>query len=61
MKAGIVIAVHAVASLPDPAGVEVLVTADEEVGSATSRALIEERAAAAVRPSSWSRRPTAAR
>ncbi len=46
MKAGIVIALHAVASLPDRSGIELLVTADEEVGSATSRTLIEERAAA---------------
>jgi glutamate carboxypeptidase len=46
MKGGIVVAVHAMASLADPSGVELLVTADEEVGSACSRALIEERAAA---------------
>jgi len=46
MKAGIVQALHAVALLDDPTGVEILITADEEVGSLTSRALIEERAGA---------------
>lgn len=46
MKCGVVQAVHAVASLADPSGVEILITADEEVGSGTSRALIEERALA---------------
>jgi glutamate carboxypeptidase len=46
MKAGIVQAIHAVAALDDPAGVEMLFTADEEVGSTTSRALLEERALA---------------
>lgn len=46
MKAGIVQAVHAVASLGDRSGVEILITADEEVGSATSREMIIERAAA---------------
>lgn len=46
MKAGIVQAIHAVAALDDPAGVEMLFTADEEVGSDTSRALLEERAVA---------------
>jgi glutamate carboxypeptidase len=46
MKAGIVQAVHAVASLADASGIEILITSDEEVGSATSRALIEERALA---------------
>jgi glutamate carboxypeptidase len=46
MKGGIVQAVHAVASLTDRSGVELLFTADEEVGSATSRLLIEERARA---------------
>jgi glutamate carboxypeptidase len=44
MKAGIVQTLHAVAALDDPSGVEVLLTADEEVGSFTSRALIEESA-----------------
>jgi glutamate carboxypeptidase len=49
MKAGIIQLLHAVSVLPDPAGVEVLITTDEEVGSPTSRPLIEEagRAAAA--------------
>jgi glutamate carboxypeptidase len=46
MKGGIVQAIHAVASLADRSGVEILVTADEEVGSGASRALIEERAKA---------------
>ena len=46
MKGGIVQALHAVAALDDRSGVEILITSDEEVGSATSRALIEERAAA---------------
>ena len=45
MKAGIVQALHAVASLPSPEGVEILLTCDEETGSATSRALVEETAA----------------
>ena len=46
MKGGIVTAVHAVASLADRGSIELLFTCDEEVGSATSRRLIEERAAA---------------
>ena len=46
MKAGLVIAIHAIAALPDRTGVELFVNCDEEVGSATSRQLIEERAAA---------------
>lgn len=46
MKGGIVLAVHAVASLADRSGVEILITSDEEVGSETSRELIEERALA---------------
>ncbi|MFV0309543.1 MAG: M20 family metallopeptidase [Desertimonas sp.] len=46
MKGGIVVGLHAVASLADRSGVELLFTADEEVGSGTSRALIEERARA---------------
>ena len=46
MKAGIVQAIHAVAALTDPSGVEILITADEEVGSGSSRQLIEERARA---------------
>ncbi|MDH3294019.1 MAG: M20 family metallopeptidase [Acidimicrobiia bacterium] len=46
MKTGIVLAIHAVATLDDPSGVEMLFTADEEVGSDSSRSLIEERAVA---------------
>ncbi|GLW69763.1 glutamate carboxypeptidase [Kitasatospora phosalacinea] len=46
MLGGLVQAVHGLASLDDLTGVEILVTADEEVGSRTSRALIEERALA---------------
>lgn len=46
MKAGIVQAIHALASLSDRSGVEILITADEEVGSGTSRQLIEDRAKA---------------
>ncbi len=42
MKAGLVQLFHALASLPSPDGVCVLVNGDEEVGSATSRRLIEE-------------------
>ncbi|MFF4319078.1 M20 family metallopeptidase [Streptomyces sp. NPDC001568] len=46
MLGGLVQAVHGLAALNDLSGVEVLVTADEEVGSHSSRALIEERALA---------------
>jgi glutamate carboxypeptidase len=46
MKAGIVQALHGVAALDDAAGVEMLFTADEEVGSESSRQLLEERAQA---------------
>jgi glutamate carboxypeptidase len=46
MKGGIVTAIHAVASLADRHGVELLFTCDEEVGSLTSRQLIEDRATA---------------
>jgi glutamate carboxypeptidase len=46
MKGGIVQAIHAVASLGDRAGVELLFTPDEEVGSHASRPFIEERAVA---------------
>ncbi len=46
MKGGIVQAIHAVASLRDPSSVEILLSCDEEVGSITSRALLEERAIA---------------
>ena len=44
MKAGLVMALHAVAAQPDRAGVTVLVTGDEEIGSPTSRELIESTA-----------------
>ncbi|MEU4535971.1 M20/M25/M40 family metallo-hydrolase [Streptosporangium sp. NPDC023825] len=44
MKAGLVQMFHALAALPSPDGVCVLVTGDEEVGSPTSRALVEESA-----------------
>ncbi|MFI2345791.1 M20/M25/M40 family metallo-hydrolase [Streptomyces sp. NPDC019443] len=44
MKAGLVQMFHALASLPTPDGVCVLINGDEEVGSPTSRALIEESA-----------------
>ncbi|HWL41360.1 MAG TPA: M20 family metallopeptidase [Ilumatobacter sp.] len=48
MKAGIVQAIHAVAGLPAElaAQVEMLFTADEEVGATTSRELLEARALA---------------
>jgi glutamate carboxypeptidase len=46
MLGGLVQAVHGLALLDDLSGVEILVTADEEVGSGHSRALIEERALA---------------
>lgn len=46
MKAGIVQAIHGVAALEDRSHVEILLTADEEIGSRASRALLEERALA---------------
>jgi glutamate carboxypeptidase len=45
MKAGLVMALHAVAALPDASGVTILVTGDEELGSPSSRQLIEAEAA----------------
>lgn len=45
MKAGLVQMFHALASLPSPEGVCVIVNGDEEVGSTTSRQLIEQSAA----------------
>ena len=45
MKAGLVLALHALAVLGVPDGVTLLVTGDEELGSPTSRALIEAEAA----------------
>ncbi|WAA65028.1 M20 family metallopeptidase [Microbacterium oxydans] len=44
MKTGVVMALHAVASLPDRTGVSILITGDEELGSPSSRALIEREA-----------------
>ena len=46
MLAGIVQALHGLATLDDVSGVELLFSADEEVGSGSSRAMIEERALA---------------
>ena len=46
MLAGIVQALHGLATLDDISGVELLFSADEEVGSLHSRQLIEERAQA---------------
>jgi len=46
MLAGIVQALHGLSSLDDLSGVELLFSADEEVGSLASRELIEERALA---------------
>ena len=46
-KAGIVQALHALAALDPPAGVELLVNSDEEVGSPTSSGLIEAASATA--------------
>lgn len=45
MKTGVVMTLHALAELGVPDGVTVLVTGDEEIGSLTSRALIESEAA----------------
>jgi glutamate carboxypeptidase len=45
MKAGLVLALHALAVLGVPGGVTLLVTGDEELGSPTSRGLIEAEAA----------------
>jgi glutamate carboxypeptidase len=44
MKAGIVQGLHALARLEDRDGVAFLLTADEEIGSPTSRALVEDTA-----------------
>jgi glutamate carboxypeptidase len=44
MKAGIIQALAAVSLLTDPSGVTVLLTSDEETGSAASRELIEDQA-----------------
>ena len=45
MKAGLVLALHALAVLGAPDGVTLLVTGDEELGSPSSRELIEAQAA----------------
>lgn len=47
MKAGIVQAIYGVAAVKEWYHTEILITADEEVGSQASRALLEERAKAA--------------
>lgn len=44
MKTGVVMALHAVAALPDRIGVSILITGDEELGSPSSRELIEQEA-----------------
>jgi glutamate carboxypeptidase len=44
MKTGVVMALHAVASLSDRTGVSLLITGDEELGSPSSRTLIEQEA-----------------
>ena len=44
MKAGLVQGIHALKDLDDLSGVAFLVTTDEEVGSPTSRALVEDTA-----------------
>ncbi|MCX6527799.1 MAG: M20 family metallopeptidase [Actinobacteria bacterium] len=44
MKAGIVQAIHALGSLADISAVEMLITADEEIGSRHSRELLQQRA-----------------
>ncbi|MBO0842729.1 MAG: M20 family metallopeptidase [Nocardioides sp.] len=44
MLAGLVMAMYAIAALPTKEGVELLITGDEELGSPTSRTLIEESA-----------------
>jgi glutamate carboxypeptidase len=46
MKGGIVQSIHAVAALDDRAGIELLFTPDEEVGSQASQDVIEQRALA---------------
>ncbi|HEY6788470.1 MAG TPA: M20/M25/M40 family metallo-hydrolase [Trebonia sp.] len=48
MKTGLALALHAAAVLGAPAGVTILVTGDEEIGSPSSRALIEAEAAGCV-------------
>lgn len=47
MKAGLVQMFHAVGAIPDRSGIAILVTSDEEIGSPSSRPVIEELAAQA--------------
>jgi glutamate carboxypeptidase len=47
MKTGVAMAFHAIASLPGRDGITLLVTGDEELGSPSSRPLIESEARAA--------------
>jgi glutamate carboxypeptidase len=44
MKAGLVQLFHAVAALPDPDGITIVVNGDEELGSLSSRGLVEDEA-----------------
>lgn len=44
MKAGIVQSLYALSGLPSKDGIELLVTSDEEIGSPTSRSIIEDLA-----------------
>jgi acetylornithine deacetylase/succinyl-diaminopimelate desuccinylase-like protein len=44
MEAGLVLGLHVTAELTDRSGVTLLVTGDEEIGSPSSRALIEAEA-----------------
>lgn len=44
MKTGVVMALHAVAAMADRTGVSILITGDEELGSPSSRPLIEQEA-----------------
>ncbi|GAA1028829.1 MULTISPECIES: M20 family metallopeptidase [Amycolatopsis] len=44
MKTGVVMVLHVAASLADRSGLSILVTGDEELGSPSSRGLIEEEA-----------------
>lgn len=46
MKAGIIQALHAVSALDDASHIEILLTADEEIGSRASKELLEDRARA---------------
>ncbi|CAM3573687.1 M20 family metallopeptidase [Kibdelosporangium persicum] len=48
MKAGVAMAFHAVATLPDRAGITLLITGDEEIGSPSSRELIQAEAVGCV-------------